>query len=351
MSKKVTVLVVMLSFFCLLISTMAFAKDKVIHWKVQGCVPNGMLFHETLERLAKTVNDATDGRLVWEVFPSGTFVPGFEGLKAVSDGIYQVNYGYPGQWVGKIQTAAIMNSVPGGFNSYGMQMWHEYGGGKELYQEMYDQAKYNVKVFREASCSMENFQWAKKPLKTIADFKGVKMRMMPLMGDVLSKHGFSVAFVPASEIIPDLQRGVLDAAEYSISAFDITLGIDEVCNYVMLPGIHQPTGSLEVLINKDAWNALPEDLKKSVEIAINKSRFDNMMFMEARNIAAVQEIEKEGVHRINMDPDTVKQMIKWSDEYLDEVAKKDPFFAKVRASQKAFAAKWYPYIKEHTLNH
>ena len=99
--------------------------------------------------------------------------------------------------------------------------------------------------------------------------------MMPLMGDVLSKHGFSVAFVPASEIIPDLQRGVLDAAEYSISAFDLTLGIHEVCNYVMLPGIHQPTGSLEVLINKDAWNELPDDLKKAVEIAIERDKADS----------------------------------------------------------------------------
>ena len=141
MIKRVTCLIAMLAFVSLLAIPAAFAKDKVIHWRAQGCVPNGMLFHECLERLAKTVNDASNGRLVWEIFPSGTFVPGFEGLKAVSDGIYQVNYGYPGQWVGKIQTAAIMNSVPGGFNSYGMQMWHEYGGGKELYQEMYDQAE------------------------------------------------------------------------------------------------------------------------------------------------------------------------------------------------------------------
>ena len=351
MSKKMTCLIVMLSFISLLIGTSALAEDKVIRWRAQGCVPSGMLFHDCLERLAKTVSDATNGRLVWEVFPSGTFVPGFEGLKAVSDGVYQVNYGYPGQWVGKIQTAAIFNSVPGGFNSYDMQMWHEYGGGKELYQEMYDQAKYNVKAFREASCAMENFQWAKKPLKNLNDFKGVKMRMMPLMGDVLTKHGFSVAFVPASEIIPDLQRGVLDSAEYSISAFDLTLGLDEVCNYVMLPGIHQPTGSLEVLINKDAWKALPEDLKKAVEIAIYKSRFDNMMYMDAKNIDADQQIVKKGIHRINMDPETVQQLIKWADDYLDEVAKKDPFFAKVHDSQKAFGAKWYPYIKEHTLNH
>lgn len=351
MKRKMSVAVLVVALVVFAASSVVFAKEKVIRWNVQGCVPAGMLFHECLERLAKTVNDASNGRLIWEIHPGGTFVPAFEGLKAVSDGIYQVNYGYPGQWVGKIQTAAIINSVPGGFNSYGMQMWHEYGGGKELYQEMYDQAKYNVKVFREASCSMENFQWSKKPLRKIEDFKGVKLRMMPLMGDVLTKHGFSVAFVPASEIMPDLQRGVLDAAEYSISAFDLTLGLHEVCNYVMLPGIHQPTGSLEVLINKDAWNALPDDLKKIVEVAINKMRFDNMMFMDARNIEAVQEFERRGVNRINMDPEAVKTMIGWVEEYLDEVAQKDQFFAKVRASQKAFAEKWYPYISEHTLKH
>lgn len=331
-------------------TAVASAEEKVIRWKVQGCVPAGMLFHETLERLANEIKLATNGRLIWEVSPASTFVPPFEGLQAVSVGAYQVNYGYPGQWVGKIKAAALMNSVPGGFDTKGMQMWHEYGGGKELYQEMYDQAKYNVRVFRESSTNMENFQWAKKPLRTLDDFQGIKTRMMPLMGDVLAKHGFSTAFLPAAEIMLGLQRGVLDATEYSISAFDLTLGLHEVCKYVMLPGIHQPTGSLEVLINKDAWNSLPDDLKAVVEMTIEKSRYSNTLFMEAKNMEAVDILKSKGVEYIEMDPQTVETMIQWSDEYLSELAESDPFFAQVLASQRAFAEKWYPYDKMHRMN-
>ena len=139
------------------------AADKVIKWKVQGFVPAGMLYHETLERLAAEVAKATNGRLVFEVFPAGALVPPFEGLKAVSRGVYQANYGYAGQWVGKIPVAPLFCSVPGGFNALDMQMWLNEGGGKELYQEMYDKYGFNVKVLISDPISMENFMWAKSP--------------------------------------------------------------------------------------------------------------------------------------------------------------------------------------------
>ena len=126
----------------------------------------------------------------------------------------------------------------------GMQMWLNEGGGAELWQEVYDEAGFNVKILIAAPIAMENFMWAKKPIRKIEDFKGLKMRMMPLMGDVLQKHGMSVIFVPGGEIMPNLNRGVLDAAEYSIPAFDKTLGIWEICKYVMLPG-HPSAGDTD----------------------------------------------------------------------------------------------------------
>jgi TRAP-type mannitol/chloroaromatic compound transport system substrate-binding protein len=220
-----------------------FAADKVIKWKVQGFVPAGMLYHETLERMAK------------------------------------------------------------------------------------------------------------KPLKKIEDFKGIKMRMMPLMGDVLQKHGMSVLFVPAGEIMPNLQRGVLDAAEYSIPAFDKTLGIWEVCKYVMLPGLHQPASQLELLVNKQAYAALPEDLKVALQAAVADSRLDEWLWMESKNIEAIDFFKKNGVTIVTLDPETVQTMIKWAEDYLDERSAKDKTFAKVWNSQKEFTKKWYPYHKLFTLPH
>jgi len=350
MKKKAIQVLLIAVMVCSFISA-GLAADKVIKWKVQGFVPAGMLYHETLERLAATVKEASGGRLVFEVHPAGSLGPPFEGIKAVSDGVYQANFGYSAQWVGKIPVAPLFSAAPGGFNPLGMQMWLNEGGGAELWQEVYDEAGFNVKILIASPIAMENFMWAKKPIRKIEDFKGLKMRMMPLMGDVLQKHGMSVIFVPGGEIMPNLNRGVLDAAEYSIPAFDKTLGIWEVCKYVMLPGMHQPGTQIELLVNKDAYAALPDDLKQALETAVARSRLDEWLWMEGKNIEAVEFFKENGIEFVTMDPETVKTLIQWADEYLDERSASDPTFAKVWNSQKKFAKKWYPYHNLYTLPH
>jgi TRAP-type mannitol/chloroaromatic compound transport system substrate-binding protein len=344
MKRRCVILFSILVMFMGLSTNMVTAQE-VIKWKVQGFVPAGMLFHENLLRLADEIKTISNGRLIWEVFPAGALVPPFEGLKAVSDGVYQVNYGYTGQWVGKIPVAPLFTAAPGGMNNFDIQLWLEHGGGRELWEEMHARYKYNVKIFPEAFISAENFMWAKKPLRKIGDFKGLKMRMMPLMGDVLQKHGFSVVFMPAGEIMPNLQRGVIDAAEYSIPAFDRTLGIWEVCKYVMIPGIHQPASQTEILINKKAWDELPDDLKAIVEAAIWKTRLKSTLWMESKNLEAMDFFKQKGIQVVQMEPETVKTFVKWAWDYMDEMSKKDEFFGKVWNSQKAFMARWTPYAK------
>ena len=216
---------------------------------------------------------------------------------------------------------------------------------------MYDRYGFNVKIFMTGPISMESFMWSKKPLRKIEDFKGLKLRMMPLMGDVLAKHGFSTVFMPGGEIMPNLQRGVITAAEYSIPAFDKTLGIWEVCKYVMLPGIHQPATSTELLVNKKAWNKLPDDLKFIVEATIGKFRLDNYLWMESKNLDAIDFFKEKGIEFITMDPETVETFTKWAFEYMDEMSAKDEFFAKVWKSQQDFGKRWYPFHRMYSLPH
>lgn len=327
------------------------AKQKVIKWKVQGFVPAGMLYHDNLLHLSAMVKEVSGGRLVFEPHPAGSLVHPFEGLKAVSDGVYQANYGYAAQWVGKIAVSPIFCATPGGFNTIGQQMWLSHGGGHELWQEMYDKYGFNVKIFVGAPIAMEDYMWSKKPMRTVDDMRGVKMRMMPLMGDVLSKHGMSVVFMPGGEIMPNLQRGVIQAAEYSIPAFDKTMGIWEICKYVMLPGIHQPCSATEVIVNKKAYAALPDDLKTALLYAIERWRFKNYLWMESKNLEAVEFFKQKGIETIVMETESVKTMIKWAEDYMDELAAKDAFFAKVLNSQRAFAKKWYPYHRNYSLPH
>lgn len=335
----------------LLFLTPASAKDKVVKWKVQGFVPAGMLYHETLQRLAAKVEKVTEGKLVFDVHPAGALVPPFEGIKAVSNGAYQAQFSYSAMWVGKIPVAPLFTASPGGFNVLGMQMWLNHGGGMELWQEIYEDYGFNVKVLACAPIAMENFMWAKKPIRKIEDFEGVKMRMMPLMGDVLQEHGFSVIFCPGGEIMPNLQRGVLDAAEYSIPAFDKTLGIWEVCKYVMTPGIHQPASQLELVINKKAYDKLSDELKIGLKAAVADSRLDEWLWMEQKNIEAVKFFKEKGITFVRMDPETITTMQKWAEEYLDKRSAKDKNFAKVWNSIKAFGEKWYPYHNMYSLPH
>jgi len=350
MRKKV-ILVMLITTFILSFAAAGLAADKVVKWKAQSYVPAGMLYHTVLEHMAADLKRLSQGRFVWEVHPAGSLVPPFEAVKAVSDGVYEANFGYAAQWVGKIPVSPLFCAVPGGFNALDMEMWLNHGGGLELYQEMYDHYGFNLKVFPVPPISMENFMWSKKPIHKIADMKGLKMRMMPLMGDVLQKHGMSVIFVPGGEIMPNLQRGVLDAAEYSIPAFDKTLGIWEICKYVMLPGIHQPSSQTEILVNKKAYEALPDDLKLILEYSLYASRLKEWLWMESENIKAVDFFKEKGIEIISMDPEEVQTMVKWAHDYLDEMAAKDEFFAKVWNSQKAWGKKWYPYVKTYNLPH
>jgi TRAP-type mannitol/chloroaromatic compound transport system substrate-binding protein len=346
-----TVLAIIMVSFTSSISLAADDKDKVIKWRGQGFVPAGMLFHEAFVRIADEIKKVTNGRLIIDVNPPGTFVPPLKGLKAVSDNVYQVNFSYSALWIGDMQTAPLFTSVPGGFNPNGMNMWIEQGGGKELWQEMYDRKGYNVKLLPAGMLPMENFMWSKKPVRTIEDMKGLKMRMMPLMGEVLQANGLSVYFIPAGEIMPNLQRGVIDAAEYSIPSFDKTMGLWEVCDNVVVPGVHQPSSNLELVINKDAWNALPDELKSQVKAAVGKMRFENELWMRKKDMEAVEFFKEKGINFTELEPQAIETLIEWSNNYLDSLAKKDEFFAKVWKSQKEFSKLCYPHNDYYNLTH
>lgn len=355
MKKKIFTITVFLFvvLFLLCVSSLSFAsdKDQVIRWRGQGFVPAGMLYHETFQRTVDEIKKATNGRLIIEAHPANTFVPSLRGLRAVSDNVYQVNYSYSGLWIGDMLAAPLFTSIPGGFNTLGMDMWIEQGGGKELWQEMYDRAGYNVKLFPAAMLAMENFMWSKRPIRTIDDMKGIRMRMMPLMGDVLQANGLSVHFMPAGEIMPNLQRGVIDAAEYSTPGFDKTLGIWEVCKHVVTPGIHQPSSNIEMLINKNAWNSLPDELKPVVEAAIAKARFENSLWLRKKDMEAVEFFREKNINFNVMEPEAVDTLIQWSNAYLDKLSEKDEFFAKVWNSIKEFSSVWYPHNNFYTLRH
>jgi len=328
------------------------APKEVITWKIQGITPAGLAFHDLLLHLADWVEQASDGRLVFDVYPSGAVCPPLESLDAVNAGVLDAVYDYSGMWIGKHKTAPLFCSTPGVLDAWDRVMWEWEGGGKELREELYTKViGMDVHPIVAGAFGPELFMWSNTPLRTIDDFKGKNLRMMPLMGEVLNENGISTVFLPYAEIIPALERGVLDACEYSLPFFDITAGFPDVCQYYHYPGIHQPSSMQEIVINGDSWRALPDDLKTKLELVCHAQTLWCWHYTDALNIEALEEFDKMGREEVLLDPETVDIMLGWAYDYLDKEAAKDPFFAKVWNSQKEWRDRWYPYADAIYFSH
>jgi len=312
---------------------------------MQGFAPEGTLFQDWAHDWVDMVETLSNGRIQIKLHPPGAIVPSLEGIYAVRDGVLDAHYGYSAMWIGHDIAAPLFASTPGYMSPLDYVMWIYEGGGLELWQEMMD--KVNAKVLPGTIIGMEIFMWADEPLQSIEDFKGKTLRMMPLMGKVIQeyggKHKISVEFITAAEVIPALERGVVDAAEYSIPAFDETLGFHDVADYYHFPGFHQPATIGEVLINKDKWNELPEDLQKIVGMASEICMLRQWREGEMLNIAALKRFDEAGKKRVILDDEVVDLFMSWSNEWFEKASKKHKFLGKVRASQVEFVQKWYPY--------
>jgi TRAP-type mannitol/chloroaromatic compound transport system substrate-binding protein len=330
----------------LLLSANAWAQT-TITWKGQSFVPAGTIYHEWAVDWAKKITNSSGGRLKVTMHSAGEIVPTMETFDAVKNGVLDVGYTYSAMWMGRMEESPFFTAVPGGFGVLDNIMWMYKGGGIELWQELYD--KHNIKVQPGGIIGMEIFMWTNKPVNKIEDFKGLKLRAMPYWGDILKEKGYSVVFIPAGEIIPAMERGVLDAAEYSIPAFDLTLGFPDVAKYYIYPGLHQPSSVLEVLINKNSFNKLPADLKEMVSNVCKAGVVETYTWGEAANVKALEKFEKMGKKRIVLSKEVQDTLLKWCDEYMDKKATKNPTFAKILKSQRDFKGWWQPYKKFTTM--
>ena len=197
-------------------TAMAKAKVKPVLLKTQSMFPLGLpVLGAPLPEFAKMMNEATDGAIRFKLYDPGKLVPVTEILEAVSNGQLEAGYAAPGFWMGKISSSALFSSVPFGPEGPEYLAWMFHGNGMKLYQEAYDKAGYNVKVFPVIMAPPETSGWFAKQINTPADFKGVKMRFYGLGGAVIEKLGASAAMLPPAEIFPALEKGVIDAAEFS----------------------------------------------------------------------------------------------------------------------------------------
>jgi len=219
----------------------------------------------------------------------------------------------------------------------------DYGGGQEIWEEI--MAKFNGVPMLAGLLDMEVFMWANKKAQTLEDFKGLSLRMMPFMGEILEAKGLSVVFLPGNEVVTSLERGVIDGGEYGTRATDISFGFPDVAKYYNTPGVHQPCCAIEFVVNTDSWNELPDDLKEAVKMACEYNTYKTWLDAGAKEIDAMVELEEMGIEQVQLDEEFVAEMLVWVDEWFEQAAAEHPYIAKIKESHETWGKKWYPYKK------
>ena len=308
-------------------------------WRFQSTWPAKDIFHEFAQDFAKKVNDMTGNRLKIEVLPAGAVVPAFQLLDAVSKGTLDGGHGVIAYWYGKSQAVALWGSGPAfGMDANMVLAWHNYGGGKELLDEIYNGLKMDVVSKLYGPMPTQPLGWFKKPVAKVEDLKGLKFRTVGLAVDVFTEMGVAVNPLPAGEIVPALDRGLLDAAEFNNASSDRVLGFPDVAKNCMLQSFHQSSEQFEVLFNKTKFNALPAEIKSIIEYATQAASSDMSWKAADRYAKDYAEMQsKQGV-KFYKTPDAIlrAQLASW-DKTVAKKSAENPLFKKVLDSQRQFA--------------
>ncbi len=306
--------------------------------RFQSTWPAKDIFHEYANDFAKRVNDMAGGKLKIEVLPSGSVVPAFQLLEAVNKGTLDGGHGVVAYHYGKQSALALWGSGPAfGMDPNMVLAWHNYGGGKALLEEIYKSINMDVVSYLYGPMPTQPFGWFKKPISNVAQLKGVKFRTVGLAVDMYTDMGAAVNPLPGGEIIPALDRGLLDAAEFNNATSDRLLGFPDVTKNCMLQSFHQSGEQFEILFNKGKYNALPADLRAMIDYAVQASSADMSWKAIDRNSQDYIELKKQGI-KFYKTPDAIlqAQLVSW-DKIIAKKGGENALFQKVIDSQKAYA--------------
>lgn len=311
-----------------------------IVWKVQGYTAAGTLYDTYGKNLTDSITAMSGGRLAIEWYAADSIVTVSEGPSAVRDGILDGVFDYTGVWSNVDEAFPLFCSSPGLFaDPLDMVGWVYEGGGQELWQKAMDDYNMNCHTLLAGTHDMENFLWSNEPIIEIDDMRGITTRVMPIMGNIMSENGINVAFISGTEIVANMERGVIDAGEYSIPALDQTFGFQDVAKYVARPGFHQPCATQQLAINKDKWNALPDDLKAIVEYACSANVLNMMTNVTTLNVDSLNYFEDLGITVTQLSDDAINTMQAWTDAYYDAHATEGSLMRDVIDSQYAYITK------------
>jgi len=302
--------------------------------------------------LARLIGEMSGGRLTVKVYGANELVPAFEVFDAVSSGTAELGHGAAYYWKGKIEAAQFFAAVPFGMTAQEMNAWLFYGGGLQLWTEVY--APFGVLPAAAGNTGMQMGGWFNKEINGVEDLQGLKMRIPGLGGEVLKRAGGTPVNLPGGEIFTSLQSGTIDATEWVGPYNDLAFGLYKAAKYYYYPGWHEPGTTLECLFNKQAFESLPADLQSIVSNACRVANADMLAEYTARNNTALQTLIDEHHVDVREFPgpalDKLRQI---SEEVVAEIAAGDALSAKVYESYQRFRQQvvaWHDISERTYLN-
>jgi len=345
-------LVLGFSLFVILGSSIIEAQEKVFELKVQSVFALDTQDSLSALNTLRRIEEVSNGRLkLTPLLSPGTLCEATDMLDAVETGVLDIGYTWPGYWVGKNSAFTLFASVTGGpfgMSTFDFWGWMTFGGGNKFHEELYKKIGYqNIKPFAAKLEVGEAMGWFTKPLNSLEDCKGIKVRAAGLGAVGYKEAGMNVTMVAGPEIVSALERKIIDAAEYGDLRAEKNMGFQEFAKYLHVPGYHQPTGFMGFLVNKQVWEKLPADLQKIFEVVCNEMLMYNVL-EEYRDQAEIMKwFEEEHDVKIVKTPNEVAEaFLKGWEKFAEEEVKKNPNFAEIYESQKAYAEKVVPCMKK-----
>lgn len=319
--------------------------------RFQSTWPAKDIFHEYALDFAKKVNDMAGGRLKIEVLPAGAVVPAFQLLEGVSKGTLDGGHGVLVYHYGKNTALSLWGSGPSfGMDANMLLAWHKYGGGEDLLQEIYKSINVDVKSYVYGPMPTQPLGWFKKPIAKVEDLKGVKFRTVGIAVDVFTDMGAAVNPLPGGEIVPALDRGLIDGAEFNNATSDRLLGFPDVVKNCMLQSFHQSSEQFEIMFNGAKYRALPAELRHMIDYAVEACSADMSWKAIDRNSKDYIELKKAGVNFYKTPDAILRAQLESYDKVVAKKSAENALFKKVLDSQRAFAQRAGQWQNDYTVD-
>ncbi len=289
-------------------------------------------------RLASKINKASQGQINIKVFGSGELVPAYEAFDAVRNGVADMCHDSPYYWLSKHPATVFFSTLPSGLNSSEQTSWLLYGGGQELWQELYN--KFNLIAFPSGNAGLQMFGWFKEEIKSLDSLKGLKIRMSGIHAEVLSRIGAVTVNIPGGEIMTSLQAGVVDGVEWGGPWMDLAFGFYKIVPYCYGPGLHEPGLNTSLTINKTVYNSMPEELKNIIQLCCYSEISESLAEFNYRNALFYKELsEKYNVQFRMLPDDVIKAWVENSEVVIKEISNKNDISKRIYNSWNEYREK------------